>query len=68
MERKSCYSVESTLDRGTATSPLYVGGSKSLENLIKEAKVGPWCVAQWDNCVRSPPATSPSGGGRSESS
>ena len=40
MERKSCYSVESTLNRGTATSPLYVGGSKSLENLIKEAKVG----------------------------
>ena len=40
MERKSCYSVESTLERGTATSPLYVGGSKSLENLIKEAKVG----------------------------
>ena len=28
------------MERGTATSPLYVGGSKSLENLIKEAKVG----------------------------
>ena len=42
MERKSCYSVESTLERGSsaATSPLYVGGSKSLENLIREAKVG----------------------------
>ena len=40
MERKSCYSVESTLERGSATSPLYVGGSKSLENLIREARVG----------------------------
>ena len=42
MERKSCYSVESTLERGSsaATSSLYVGGSKSLENLIREAKVG----------------------------
>lgn len=40
-ERKSCYSVESTLERGAAaTSPLYVGGSKSLENLIREARVG----------------------------
>ena len=39
-ERKSCYSVESTLERGSATSPLYVGGSKSLENLIREARVG----------------------------
>ena len=24
----------------SATSPLYVGGSKSLENLIREARVG----------------------------
>lgn len=40
VERKSCYSVESTLERGSATSPLYVGGSKSLENLIREARVG----------------------------
>ena len=40
-DRKSCYSVESTLERGAAaTSPLYVGGSKSLENLIREARVG----------------------------
>ena len=33
--------MESTLERATsATSPLYVGGSKSLENLIREARVG----------------------------
>ena len=29
------------MERATsATSPLYVGGSKSLENLIREARVG----------------------------
>ena len=29
------------MERGAAaTSPLYVGGSKSLENLIREARVG----------------------------
>ena len=38
-ERNSSYSVESTLERGSKeTSPLYVVGSKSLENLIKEAR------------------------------
>ena len=43
-ERKSCYSVEST-------SPLYVGGSKSLENLIREAKVG---LGREEEKVRQP--------------
>jgi len=39
--RQSSYSVESTIERpnaGRQTSPLYVGGSKSLENLIREAR------------------------------
>ena len=36
--RQNSYSVESTIERGRHTSPLYVGGTKSLENLIKEAR------------------------------
>ena len=36
--RKSSYSVHSTLERDSSDS-LYTGGSKSLESLIREARV-----------------------------